>query len=621
MSLPPQLLEHKTLMIAQFVLTRRIAEALEVDPYAPVAELCRALGANRTSVYEQLSRASEHLEELANTQPGRPAAEPGPAAGQDETACLQLTIEVLDYRLKQPGAVVEHRDRTGYADIFRRFILQRRDRFGGTLTSFAQAVRVPLDTLRDWCRHDGIEALQAPQAKERPPLPVKASELTREIVEEWMRWVGPTRAFLGHAAQLFGLSPKLIAQLMKVLTLIKPRHRKAPRYRGSTQLLSPGTMLVTDGKWITVKLLDSEQTLYLNWQGIVDQTTGCDTATVITEQEDAAAVREAYERSVQFLGGLVPDALLHDNKPCYEEGELQEALQDAGTHMLPATSGRPENKAIIEGAFGLYEQRVGTLHLDDTDDESFVRSAVREILRAYTAATNSVPRAEFDGKSRLRALQEACPTAEQRQRDEAFLQRLKANHSRAPRRPQPDPQSLALIEHVFERFQLLDHDPKGHLRSYLATFQPEAIRRAAAILAAKIERRQIERRYAHRYLTKVVRSQQDELDLERAAEELLELTRRQNQDWVASEEQLFQSLAEDRESLEDLTSAVAERAAFGGLPLQATFWTSKLLELLREHAAHLVEAVKKQLIRLYEAPKQQRLVLLDLITAQQQGLA
>ncbi len=613
MKLPPQLLKHNTLMLAILTLARQLADALEVDLSAPLAEICRTLGANRTSVYEQLQRLLTGLEKLAQARPGRP---PTDAALEPDSQPAALTIEVLEFRVQHPGAVIGHRQRTIYAGVFRRFILEHHDRWQGTLRAFAQAVRVPLDTLRDWITNDHAEDLK-PKLKPRPSVPANASQLTRLVVDEWMRWVGPARPFISHAAQCFDLSHAQIARLMKILGIISTRPRRAtPRFRGSTQILSPATMLVTDGKWLTVELIDSEQTLYLNWQGIVDQTTGCDTAAVVTSQEDAAAVQHAYERSVQFLGGYVPEALLHDNRPCYGDDKLRQTLKRYGTDMIPTTLGRAQNKAILEGAFGLFQQRVGTLRLDDSDDDTLIRSAVEEMVRLYIAATNNIPRIELDGRSRLQALQEACPTAEQRRRDEEFLARLKADH-RKPRRQLPRPDSLKLIEHVFERFDLASQDPKGDLRRFLATFSPAAIRRAAAVLAAKIEH--LDRRYAHRYLTKVIRSKQDELDLERAAEELLELCQRQRQDWTYDEEQHFQILAEQHNDPAELVAAVAQRAAFGGLPLQATFWNRKLLELL-DQADHLVDRVKKMLIRLYEAPKQQRLDLLDLITAHQHGL-
>lgn len=615
MKLPPQLLQRKTLMIAILTLARQIAEALEVDLSAPLAETCRTLRANRTSVYEQLQRLLACLGELAQARPGRPPADPAPMPDH-ELATLRLTVEVLELRIRCPGSMIDHQRRTTYADAFRRFIVERHDRWQGTLLAFADAVRVPFDTLRDWIANDRAEDLK-PKLKPRPSVSADASQLTRLVVDEWMRWVGPARPFISHAAQCFDLSRAQVARLMKILGIISARPRRTtPRFRGSTQKLTPGTMLVTDGKWLTVELTDTEQRLYFNWQGIVDQTTGCDTAVVVTQQEDAVAAQQAFESSVRFLGDCVPDALLHDNRPCYDDDKLRQTLKRYGTDMIPTTLGRAQNKAILEGAFGLFQQRVGTLRLDDSDDDTLIRSAVEEMVRLYTAATNNVPRIELKGRSRLQALQEACPTAEQRRRDEDFLARLKADHKQ-PRRQQPRPESLKLIEHVFERFELADHDPKGELRRFLATFSPAAIRRAAAILAAKIE--QLDPRYAHRYLTQVIRTQQDELDLEREAEELLELCQRQRQDWIHDQNHDFQILAQEHNDPAELAAAVAQRAAFGGLPLQSTFWNRKLLELLHQ-ADHLVDRVKKTLIRLYEAPKQQRLALLDLITAQQHGL-
>ena len=113
-----------------------------------------------------------------------------------------------------------------------------------------------------------------------------------------------------------------------------------------------------------------------------------------------------------------------------------------------------------------------------------------------------------------------------------------------------------------------------------------------AVLAAKIQR--LDQRYAHRYLTQVIRTQQDEIDLERAADELLELCQKQRQDWTQDEEQHFQILAQEHDDPAELASVVAQRAAFGGLPLQATFWKHKLLELL-QHAVDVESAAIERL--------------------------
>ncbi len=56
--------------------------------------------------------------------------------------------------------------------------------------------------------------------------------------------------------------------------------------------------------------------------------------------------------------------------------------------MLPTTPARPENKAVVEGEFGKFEQAVGSLHLDDSSPENLKQSAVSEIIRAYSAGIN-----------------------------------------------------------------------------------------------------------------------------------------------------------------------------------------------------------------------------------------
>ena len=184
MNLPPELLEHKTLMIAILLFARRIAEALKVDLDAPVAEICRTVGASGPSVYEQMGRVLARIQGLAEACPGRPTAGIDGAAGESEGS-LRLTVGVLSYRLGHPGSVLPQRGRTWYAPAFRRFILTRKDHWQGTLETFAEAVRIPLETLRDWLQKDRAQVMAEPEPKELPAVPVAASELVQQIVTEW----------------------------------------------------------------------------------------------------------------------------------------------------------------------------------------------------------------------------------------------------------------------------------------------------------------------------------------------------------------------------------------------------------------------------------------------------
>ncbi len=48
------------------------------------------------------------------------------------------------------------------------------------------------------------------------------------------------------------------------------------------------------------------------------------------------------------------------NKLVRNDRELREHIEKT-TKMIPASPGTPENKAVIEGEFGKFEQAVGTL--------------------------------------------------------------------------------------------------------------------------------------------------------------------------------------------------------------------------------------------------------------------
>jgi hypothetical protein len=621
MNVPPVVLAHKTLMIALVALGRHVADALGLATDMPVATMARELGANRTAVYEQMDRLVRAMAAMVATGPGRPRVDVH-HCDEARIRALELTTRVQAFRLEHRDAVIKYPSRTAYSASFRRLILAELDGWPGARVAFAEAAGVPDDTLADWVDDDRRGLAPAPPERRSLAVPVDASATTRAIVEEFQTWEGSTKAFLGISADSLGLTPSQVAKVLRICGAIAPRPWHRFRHRGATEVLSPGAMLVTDGKTLDVELTGSGRRMQWNWQGIVDQATGCDTAAVVSRHEDAAAVRAAFFHSVTFLGGVAPDGLLHDHKPCYFDAGLRGALAAVGTQMVAATPARPENKAILEGAYSLFETRVGTIYLDDTDRASLIHSAVGEVVRAHTAATNGLPRAELGGLSREATLRAARPSAAKQAANRAFIRDLKERHDRASRsqwRKRVKAASRRLLDHVFARLELEHLDPHGRLREYLATFEPAAIRQAVAVVAVRLERGELELTHAHRYLTKVIQAQQECLDLERHAAELLALCRLEAQDWVAEERADLETLQRDCEP-EVLATALAERAACGGLPVTGAFWTERLLAFLAG-AEQLIDPVRRFLIRLYEAPPERRLFLLDRLTALQQGLA
>jgi len=617
---------NKILIAAIIAMAKMFAKELRLNLSAPMKTIAEQLAVNRNYIYEVQDRVTAHLMVLLETGPGRPA-NPTPRGGapaeNGRAKSDQLTIDVLRYRADHRGAVAEHADHKNYSDAFKYFILNRYDQEAEFMTQeeFAKAAEIPVDTLRTWLAQDRAPLLPENAApKPTAIITIDVPEIVHTIVQRFEKWQGSTRDFISHIAKEFGLRANQIKRVLCIVGLLSLPKRRPYRYRGSTEKLAPGTMLVTDGKEVRVHLTSSQEHLKLNWQAMVDQTTGADTGFAITPNENAAGIAQALEASLVFMGGQAPKAILCDNKPCYDDAELNEKIKPL-CEVIKATPGRPENKAIVEGSFSLFEQRVGQICLDDSSKSALIQSAMHEIIRTYTATTNHVPRAEFDGKSRAQALYEYVPDPRQQAKDQEFLKRLKASRKAGPwaRRPLPDPRSRELLDDAFTRFGLLPKDPSGSLRTYLSEFEPAAIKTAVAIFQARQERGKIQVEWAHRYLVKLIRNLQEELDLQRCEEKLLDLSRAHAQNWTREQERLYDQLRGEVTEVKDLSCHVAEKAAEGEVPVAAAFWREKLRALLI-NAKELIPAVRTHLRRLHGANFNLRVLLMNELVELECGL-
>ncbi len=411
------------------------------------------------------------------------------------------------------------------------------------------------------------------------------------------------------------LPPTQIRRVLTISGMVPVKCGKTPRYRGSTERLWPGTVLVTDGKEVEVVLTTSGQVLTYTWQGMVDQATGCHTAVVVTDTECAEGVRHAFKESCTFLG-QPPQALLHDNKPIYSDKKLHDAVEKT-TRMIPATLRRPENKAILEGGFGKFEQEVGRIHLDDSSEEDLKKSAIVEILRAYTAGSDHAGRAEFDGKSRQEILRKACPDPD---RERRFIERLHADHSKPQRKDCLPTRGVArkLLDEGFALFGIEGLDPQGKIREWLSVrFGPEAIRQGLAIFGTKRDKGLLRSDMAHRYLVKVIQNCQHEIDLRRQEELLREFAETEQNAWLQDltpEYELLKAECDGSSPEKDLDFRVSENAVFGCLFLQRAFWENKLKALLKNRRDR-ISAVCKHVRRLFEATWENRFQLMSKLIA------
>ena len=616
MNIKEDLKNSKLTLIAMDKIIKEYASDMGVNLNGPLATICNAAGVNRTQVYERKNQLAEALAELELAGPGRPSNQPACDAGAQESQGWQLREKVLRYRLSYPGAVVVNSSgRASYSNGFIRLILELHDEWEGSPEWFCRQVEVPYSTFRVWCNKDKGQADGEHQNRAIPDMPISASADFRRIVDDFATWQGGIRDFFKYETVRMKLGPTPIRKVLVICGMLPVRSAKAPRYRGSTTRCQPGNILVTDGKTVKVQFTASGQERSFNWQGMVDQATACHTAVVVTETECADGVRDAFESSCAFVG-RAPQALIHDNKPIHDDQRLRENIEKTTT-MIPATAQRPENKAVIEGEFGKYEQAVGTIFLDDSSKNELIHSAVWEILRAYTAGLNHAGRAEFNGKSRQQVLRATCLDPD---KDRKFIEQLHSEHTETRRVDvlPTRPASRIILDEGFRRLGIEHMDPEGKTRQWLAErYTPEAIRQGLAIFSTERNKGRLRNQTAHRYLVKVIQNRQTEIDLRGQEESLREFAEIDRQEWLQeleAEYKILETECDESTPENDLAIRLSDSAVFGGLSLQRAFWENKLKFIL-DNSHDKFCAVCRHVRRLFEATWENRFALIAKLVA------
>ncbi len=621
MNLKEDCQNNKLTLLAMHKFIQETAIGMRFNLEGPLATICKCNGVNRTQVYERKKQIEDTLENTARPGPGHPLSRTVSGSSHEQEKGWRLREQVLRYRLNHPGALVLHScGHATYKGGFIRFILDLLDQWESSLEQYCQQVEIPLQTLRGWIKKDHEKKYEPYRSRPCSSIPSGASADVRQIVDDYSVWEGSLRDFFKYESARLHLGPTPIRQVLVILGLLPVRPTKAPRYRGTLQRCLPGSILVTDGKTVTAICTGTGEVLQYNWQGIVDQATTCHTAVVITDTESSDAVREAFDESCTFLG-QPPQALVHDNKPIHDDQRLREHIETT-TIMIPATPARGENKADMEGEFGKFEQAVGKIFLDDSSEETLKKTAIREIIRAYTAGINHAGRAQFDGKSRKAVLRETVPDPERNRR---FIEQLHADHTKKKRVDALPTYSVShvLLDEGFKRFGITDLDPKGEIRVWLAgRYTPTAIRQGLAIFGTEREKGRLQNKTAHRYLVKVIQNCQNEIDLRRQEELLREYAKIEHSAWLQDldvEYEILTSECAGDSKVNDLAFHLSDKAAFGGLVLQRSFWEGKLKALLSKQRDRFT-SVCRHVRRLYEATWENRFTLISKLVSWEQQI-
>jgi hypothetical protein len=475
-------------------------------------EIVRKLNVARSHAYELVPTVEAALERGL-----QPPHDNDSAAIAAEMRFLKLRNAVLAYRLSHPGCWVSG-GRTVYSAELVAFIVELAAQSIGpqmTADRFADACQIPLPTLKDWRAYaarqlalplDASGPKPPPEAPAEPPeapqpgppptptpehqepaadtdgLALSADMLV--IVAEYERWQGSMPAFVDHLRGL-GLryGRQRVTQILHLAAARKILRRPPPKpaARGSTFRPPPGVQWVSDGKQLDVVVDD--QTIRICWQPSSDVGSTATVGSVVRPEEDTEGVRRSVADGKKTTGAPA-SALLLDNKACNTSPALAAELSP-DTFVMHSTLGRGQNKAVIEGQFGLFSQTLGPViaTIDTSSPKSIALCVGEAVTRAYAQGRNHHPR-QRDGRTPYELYRDANPSPAElhaaTERLRAIKERIDARNAREQARL--DPAVQATIAQACQRFGFVDD---GDIPMSLRTLSLEAIQSAIAIYAAK----------------------------------------------------------------------------------------------------------------------------------------
>ena len=504
-ALPPEERAVAPVLVAALLLA---ANPFLVDlglPHPTAAAVLDATRVGRSQAYDLARRILAILATLLRP-PGRPPAPPPPSV---DTGAISR--EVLTFLRAHPGAAITAGTRHTYSDGFRHFVLDLAARHVNIdRAPLAEAVGVPLDTLKDW--------LDTPASPPAPKQPVDAEATDARIasiLDAWRRWDGPFSAFcvFVRADLRIPYGDTLIGRILAVRAGRHPKRRPGrsadeKATRNALIHFFAGAQWFQDGSPITITLNDHPFTF--NWELSVDGYSAALVGASLRPEEDAKAVVDAFEDGVATTGAK-PLALNTDNRAANHTPEVGEALGEDTLHIR-TTLGRPQTDAPVEGAFGLFQQTAPPLVVRGDDDEALARSILALILMVYCRATNHRPRKDRNGRCRVQLYQGERPTEEQIVAAKAQLEERRRRQDLAFRTRQArlDPVVRALLDDVFVRLGF--DDPTGNIKDAIARYPHDAVLAGIATFTGKRDAATLPPGAGPRYLLGIVRNiaQRDE---------------------------------------------------------------------------------------------------------------
>jgi hypothetical protein len=597
---PQNLLAVSPSLLASLLLVARSACEHFALPAPDVAQILAATKASRSAAYELTGALVEHISTLARPR-GRPS-KPTPTDDSlsSVTEAAALTRAVLAYVMRHPGCVHKDSVRQQYSDGFRHFILEQHPRHTAlALEVFADAVLVPLGTLKDWLRVAPAAPSSTPPSPAPPPSSATETLHIQTVLDAWSRWHGDFGDFCDHVRRdlhvPFGRA--LTSHVLHAHDVRTPERRQGRSSdliasRGSFITFFPGAQWVGDGMQVPV-VIDGQR-FTVNLELDVDARTGAFVGLSVRDEEDSTAVVETFHDGVAATGSA-PLALLLDNRPSNHTPDIDAALGD--TLRIRATVERPQNKAHVEGAFGLFSRALPDLVFDTRDDSRALARALTRVVASIWAQTmNHRPRADRDRRSRVELYADK-PSAEQIEDARKKLRDIAHQQERARRSLQErrHPDVLALLDDHFTRLGLLD--PQHHVRLAIAGHPLNAIVAGIATFDGKRRASTLPDGADARYLLGIVRNIADKAEGELVARAMLALR-------LEARDRMLAPLRAARDALctgNDIARVSADcidRSLATKSALERLFWLGALADFLRtrspdDQRIHFLDAARR----------------------------
>lgn len=538
-----------------------------------------ATGASRSQAYALRGRVLAALSTVQRPV-GRP---PVPAAEPVETGTIVRAIR--DFVFDHPGAVSGNGARRRYSDAFRHVVLDLTARRRDVATDvLAEAIGVPEGTLRDWLA-GGVEAEQKGENLATVPSRDPTGPQIETLLSLWAKWSGSFSKFCEDAQTNWRLpfGRALIADLLEANGVRWPKRRsgRSPdedALRRQFVTYFPNAQWVGDGTSISVNVVGEAHPF--NVELMVDACSGAFTGVSVRDEEDSIAVIEAFTDGVTTTGAP-PLALLLDNKPCNATDAVKEAIGDVD--LIAATLARPQNKAHVEGAFGLFAQRVPALVMGSLVPRDVAKTLLELVFTTWARTLNNRRTRTGDRRSRVERHLDHKPTPDEIQRaKQALDERVrKQNQARKTRNARLDPLVRRTLATTFARLGF--SDPDGYLLAGIARYPIDAVVEGISIFEGKRRAGTLPSAADARYLLGIVRNVSDEREGWEIARALwTERTRAHDAALDAANAQR-DAIDEHDDATEERVVSYVDHAMKAKRRLDRFFWLDSVADAILDH--------------------------------------